>query len=258
METGAITGYIDVAQLVLYGFWIFFAGLIIYLRREDKREGYPLESERSKHIKVQGFPAIPEPKAFELRDGRVVYAPRDETSAEVTSAKPIGPWPGAPLEPTGDPMLAGVGPGSASQRAHHPDLAANGQPKIQPMRAATAYSIATEDPDPRGMPVFGLDKRMAGTVTDAWIDIEEPQIRYLEVSLDQNISSATVLVPMPLARIDTRRKSVQVNSLRAEQFGNIPQVSADDRITLDEEERVVAYFGAGQLYATASRREPLL
>ena len=69
MATGAITGYIDVAQLVLYAFWIFFAGLILYLRREDKREGYPLESERSAHITVQGFPAIPSPKTFKLAGG---------------------------------------------------------------------------------------------------------------------------------------------------------------------------------------------
>ena len=40
---GSITGYIDVPQLVLYAFWIFFAALIYYLRQEDKREGYPLE-----------------------------------------------------------------------------------------------------------------------------------------------------------------------------------------------------------------------
>ena len=38
---------------------IFFAGLIYYLHRENKREGYPLESDRSPHIKVQGFPAMP-------------------------------------------------------------------------------------------------------------------------------------------------------------------------------------------------------
>ncbi|MBU6437489.1 MAG: photosynthetic reaction center subunit H, partial [Betaproteobacteria bacterium] len=52
MQTGAITGYIDVAQLVLYAFWVFFAGLIYYLHRENKREGYPLESDRSAHITV--------------------------------------------------------------------------------------------------------------------------------------------------------------------------------------------------------------
>ena len=34
-------GYIDIAQVVLYAFWIFFAGLIFYLHRENKREGYP-------------------------------------------------------------------------------------------------------------------------------------------------------------------------------------------------------------------------
>ena len=69
MSTGAITSHIDVAQVVLYAFWIFFAGLIIYIRREDKREGYPLESDRSGSIKVQGFPAMPEPKSYRLPHG---------------------------------------------------------------------------------------------------------------------------------------------------------------------------------------------
>ena len=41
---GAI-GNLDVAQIVLYAFWLFFFGLLFYLRREDRREGYPLESE---------------------------------------------------------------------------------------------------------------------------------------------------------------------------------------------------------------------
>lgn len=31
MGTGAITAYIDVAQIVLYIFWIFFFGLVVYL-----------------------------------------------------------------------------------------------------------------------------------------------------------------------------------------------------------------------------------
>lgn len=53
--------HLDGAQIVLYAFWLFFFGLIYYLRREDKREGYPLESERGP---VQGFPAVPETKVF--------------------------------------------------------------------------------------------------------------------------------------------------------------------------------------------------
>ena len=59
-------GTIDIAQLVLYAFWLFFLGLVYYLRREDKREGYPLESARGP---VQGWPASPGPKAFVPREG---------------------------------------------------------------------------------------------------------------------------------------------------------------------------------------------
>jgi len=59
MQTGALTQYIDVAQVVLYLFWIFFAGLIYYLHSENKREGYPLESEPSGRLDVQGYPPVP-------------------------------------------------------------------------------------------------------------------------------------------------------------------------------------------------------
>ena len=41
-DSALITSYIDVAQFALYAFWLFFAGLIFYLLRENKREGYPL------------------------------------------------------------------------------------------------------------------------------------------------------------------------------------------------------------------------
>jgi photosynthetic reaction center H subunit len=48
MQTvGNITGYIDLAQIMLYVFWIFFAGLIWYLAMENHREGYPMESSSS-------------------------------------------------------------------------------------------------------------------------------------------------------------------------------------------------------------------
>ncbi|MCA9736225.1 MAG: hypothetical protein R3E98_14035 [Gemmatimonadota bacterium] len=54
--------YIDTPTILMYLFWAFFAGLIVYLRREDKREGYPLESDRT-GITVEGFPRTPEPNA---------------------------------------------------------------------------------------------------------------------------------------------------------------------------------------------------
>jgi len=53
--------YFDGAQIALYAFWLFFAGLVIYLRREDKREGYPLDSPQGPR---EGFPSVPEQKVF--------------------------------------------------------------------------------------------------------------------------------------------------------------------------------------------------
>lgn len=90
MQTGAITGYIDVAQLVLYAFWIFFAGLVLYLHREGKREGYPLDSDRTDRsggrVKVVGFPDLPDPKTFRLHDGTSVLAPRVENDTRELKA----------------------------------------------------------------------------------------------------------------------------------------------------------------------------
>ncbi len=57
---------IDGAQIALYAFWLFFAGLIIFLRREDKREGYPLESPDGPR---EGWPKVPEKKTYIHRDG---------------------------------------------------------------------------------------------------------------------------------------------------------------------------------------------
>lgn len=53
--------YIDLPTVLIYLFWFGFAALIIYIRREDKRVGYPLDSDR-KGIPVQGYPAIPSPR----------------------------------------------------------------------------------------------------------------------------------------------------------------------------------------------------
>ena len=47
MPPASFTGTFDVAELAFYVFVLFFVGLVFYLRREDKREGYPLLTDRT-------------------------------------------------------------------------------------------------------------------------------------------------------------------------------------------------------------------
>lgn len=49
-----LTPHIDVALIVLNAFFLFFLGLVIYLRREDRREGYPLEHELTGRVEGEG------------------------------------------------------------------------------------------------------------------------------------------------------------------------------------------------------------
>ena len=268
MYTGALTSHLDVAQIVLYAFWLFFAGLIIYLRREDKREGYPLESDRSQ-IKVVGFPSMPEPKTFLLpHGGGIRTAPRQE-AREIVNATPVEPWPGAPLRPNGDPMLAAVGPGASPDRADVPDLTLEGMPKIIPMRAAPDFSVAPQDVDPRGLPVLGADGQVGGIVKDIWVDLSEPQIRYLEVTLapaandeeapasEQPALIREVLLPMNFVRVNRKERQLKVASIMGRHFAHVPRLSNPDQITLREEDKICAYYAGGTLYAKAERSEPL-
>jgi len=253
METGAITGYIDVAQLVLYAFWVFFAGLIYYLHRENKREGYPLESDRSGSIMVQGWPPVPEPKTFRLQHGGTRTVPDHTPSPQTLKAEPIGPWPGAPLQPTGaKPMLDGVGPGSYADRADTPDMTFEGTLRLVPLRSDDAFGVSAHDPDPRGKPVLGADGAVGGTVVDLWVDRSEMLFRYLEVELSDK---RRVLLPINFTRVS--HDAVRVKSILGEQFIDVPGTAKPDAVTLLEEEKIMAYYGAGTLYATPERQEPL-
>ena len=42
MQPGGLVGGIDVAQILLNLFVLFFIGLVLHLRQGEKREGYPL------------------------------------------------------------------------------------------------------------------------------------------------------------------------------------------------------------------------
>ncbi len=258
MPTGAITGYIDVAQITLYAFWIFFAGLIFYLRREDKREGYPLESDRT-NVVVEGFPPMPRPKTFILPHGGLQTAPRLEPPEPLANGIAAGLWQGSPVEPVGNPLLSGVGPSAWASRKDTPDVTYEGHlPRIVPMRVATDFWIEHEDPDPRGMEVIGADRQVAGVVQDVWVDRSEVVIRFLEVEIPIPGGSRRALLPMTSAVIDVKRRQVIVRSLLAAQFVDVPPTRNPDEITLLEEDKITAYYSGGQLFAEPSRMGPVI
>jgi photosynthetic reaction center H subunit len=259
MQTGAITGYFDVAQLTLYAFWIFFAGLLIYLRREDKREGYPLDSDRSlRGDSVQGFPPMPKPKEFLTHGGHVIYAPRKEAPPPLAKVIPGGTFPGAPFLPTGNPMIDSVGPASYAMRADVPDIALEDDgPRIVPLRTQPHYFVDPGAEDPIGMEVVGADGVVAGVVADLWIDRPDVTIRFFEVALTGTVSHH-VLLPVPFAQISARKRRIVVKSILGEQFATVPGIQSPDTITLREEDRIMGYYGGGTLYATAQRQEPFV
>lgn len=257
LPRGEITGYIDVAQVTLYAFWIFFAGLVFWLRREDRREGYPLEAEAFGRLKSPDPVLIPRPKAFHLSSGDTKYAPAPNMTYDTdVASRKREPWPGAPYDPTGNPLTDRVGPGSWANRDHEHDHTFDGQKRIVPLRVADHFVVHEDGPNPIGMTVFGADRQVAGTVSDLWIDRGESMVRYYEVEL--GVGGKRVLMPATFCTTGRLTRTVKSEALLAAQFAGIPATSDPDSVTLQEEERIVSYFGAGTLYATPFRAEPLL
>lgn len=256
MQTvGYITGYIDLAQILLYVFWIFFAGLIYYLVREGHREGFPLESASIGRAVVTGFP-IPKPKTYLLAGGKSVTIPDLHRGEPTVMARATSLMPSSSIEPTGDPMLSGAGPGAYALREDVAELSSHGTPIIQPLRVLPAYSVAKQDVDPRGLPVMGGDGKQGGVVRDLWIDSTEMMFRYLEVETPVKDGSRRVLLPMPFARV--RRNQVEVNSIYGHHFADVPGTRSPDEVTKLEEDKISGYYGAGTLYADAKRSQPLI
>lgn len=299
MQFPLITQHIDWALVVLYAFWLFFGGLVFYLLREGRREGYPLIDDITGKVDSGGVIWIPAPKTFLTSTGEVFTAPRIRAEPEI-SAVPSAPFPGSPLVPVGNPFTSGVGPAAYALRSDKPDIMADGQTKIVPMRLLPEFTIADDDADPRGMEMVGADGLSAGTVADLWIDRSEMLVRYIEVRLDPAIAATrgaftqavevettavavdtetgdvavatmdeivavpapgardTVLIPNTATSMAPMYGQVSTSSVLARQFADVPRTRDPNTITLLEEDKIGAYYSAGELFATPGRSEPLL
>ncbi len=255
MDSPYLFGDFDAAEFCLIAFFVFFAGLIVYLRREDRREGYPLEDDVSGRLEpLGGLLFTAKPKTFLLPHGHGTRTtPRHDRDDRPIAARRSAPMDGAPIEPTGNPLLDGVGPGSYAERPNYPDLRIDGQPRIVPIRVDPDFVVSHHDTEPRGLPVFGADGVVAGTVSDLWVDRSECMIRYLEVT---NGAGRRVLLPLTMAVVG--KTGVKVQAVTAAQFADVPATASPDQVTMLEEEKIVGYYGGGHLYATRDRQEPWL
>jgi photosynthetic reaction center H subunit len=249
-----IVGTIDAAQIALYAFWIFFAGLVIYLVRESMREGYPTISE------VDGKPIgrdllfpMPAPKTFLRRDGSTITVPEPADEYEL-KAEPTYAYSGAPVSPTGDPLVDGVGPAAWTKRPDVPDRNHLGEPRLRPLSYDNHFYLDDRDADPRGMKVRTYDGEIAGTVSDVWVDRAEYLIRYLQVETP----AGTRLLPMAMSIVSGQDNEVRVRSVTADQMTRVPAIKDPTQITLLEEDMVQAYYSGGTLYSNPKRTEPLL
>ena len=90
-------------------------------------------------------------------------------------------------------------------------------------------------------------------LVDLWVDRAEPHFRYAEL----DAGGRRILLPMTLAMVSADG-SVNVKSIRSDQFAQVPGLSNPDQVTLQEEDRITAFYGGGHLYALPMRSEPMI
>ncbi len=249
--TARLAGTVDTAQVVLVFFIGFVLALFLYLRREDKREGYPLVDPAGGRDLV-GFPPVPPPKHYKRMHGDIATIPHPEGRTGL-ALEPLFRFPGAPFTPTGDAMRDGVGPASWAMKEDRPLLTWEGHPQLQPLRKLPGWVVDREDTDPRGMIVLDNEGAPVGTVTDLWLDHGVKILRYLEVTLAVPGGPPRALIPVYFVRTRAKAREVRVPALSARQFATFPQLQASDQITAREEDQVASYCQGGLFYGRPGR-----
>lgn len=248
-------GNFDLASAAIWMFWIFFALLVYYLQTENMREGYDLESDDGGKSTSQGLFPLPKDKTFLLPHGRgQLTVPsgqrgdRPDLALEASSRSV-----GSPYLPLGDPMQDGVGPAAWAPRRDIPELDAHGHVKIKPLSNLPDFAFSAGR-DPRGKAVFAGDGEVVGRIIDMWVDVPEQMVRFLTVDLNPEGSGQTRLIPINFCKISNNR--VTVRSIYGTHFSGVPGIANTDQVTLLEEEKIMAYYGGGTLYADPARSEP--
>ena len=154
-------------------------------------------------------------------------------------------------------MLAEVGPGAYALRVDVPEKMHDGRDLIAPLRIATISRCRAKIRiplawrlSPRIDDVVGVDQGRCGSIAP------KDLLRFYEVTLSEG--RGDVLLPWRSPMSTARSGRVNVDAILGDQFANVPRTRNPDQVTLLEEEKIAAYYGAGTLYATPARVESLL
>ena len=257
MVGNSFFGNFDLASLAIWMFWIFSAGLIYDLQTENMREGYPLVDDTDMAKPKAGLFSPAGDKSFLLPHGQgdltVPSSQRGErTDLALTRTSKAA---GSPDDPTGDPMVGGVGPATWAPRRDGLELDGHGHAKIRPLSALPDFKVSAGR-DPRGKAVVGGDGEVVGRVVDMWVDVPENLVRYLTLDLNPEGSGPQRLIPINMARIQSDR--VTVRSLFKHNFLGVPVTRKADEVTLLEEEKICTRYAGGTLYTSPGRLGPQL
>jgi photosynthetic reaction center H subunit len=242
-----VTQHIDLPQIAFWLFFVAFVAICYVLRRNDKREGYPLKASPFTAERLLGAPLAATPVTYLLNEGGATSTPHDYPDPPA-SVLPLYRFDGTPFRPTAGLLGTSLGPGAWVMRNNEPMLNEKGELLLQPLRLCEHWAVSEGEANPCGMAVFDVRWRHIGIVADVWIDRGIRIIKHLEIELRASLGGARVLVPIFHVTINERAREIRVTALSQHEFGEVPMPAAQDRITAREEDRLNAYFAAGRFY----------
>ena len=253
MIRGAI-GHLDVAQIMLYAFFLFFAGLHLV----------PAPGRPARRLSAGIRRTAPSSPRLPVHSLAQDLSPRrrlDRESAEFPgrqrpiNAVKVEPWPGAPHRADRRPVAGRRRPGSWNVRPDFAYKTFDGHDVVAPMRVATNYAVADGGGNPIGFSVIGADGKVAGTIKDIWVDRAESMVSYYEIGLT---GGKSVLAPVHFCDVNFRARTVKITALTAEPVRRGAATEEPRRVTMQEEEKVAAVLRRRHALFDPARAEPLL
>lgn len=94
------------------------------------------------------------------------------------------------------------------------------------------FDVSRDQPDPRGWPVFGSDRRGIGEVDDLIVDTTDQTVHYLDIEVDAEglglpENRRHALVPLERARLDEREGNVFLEGIASGEIVAMPSTVRD-------------------------------